>query len=352
MQAATCPQGPPRGPGRLDRLRVVDAVAVIERLGEDSQGLVTAAALRNAGVCSRDITDAGSAVVKVRRGVYATSPLPAWPKFVVTDEGPAPAYVAHVRAAVLSLGKAAVARGRTAAVLRGWALLVEPGRTIEIAVAHGGSRRSRKGVKLVQRRQLEVVGICHGDADPIKVTSAVQTAMDCCLALPLREAVVACDSALRSKQVGMPELQAAARRLAGVRDAARVRRVLELCDPLSGSVLESVLRLAMTLDGITGFDTQTVLRDASSVHVLRADFCFSGSGLVVEVDGQKWHQDPVRDRERDNGLARIGYRVLRYTWSDVMREPDRVLAEIREAVAAPQRLHLVAVPPAAALAAA
>jgi very-short-patch-repair endonuclease len=51
-------------------------------------------------------------------------------------------------------------------------------------------------------------------------------------------------------------------------------------------------------------------------------------------------------------LARIGYRVLRYTWSDVMHERERVLAEIREAIAAPQHLRLVAAPPAAARAAA
>jgi very-short-patch-repair endonuclease len=317
----------------------MDAVAVIQRLGRDSQDLAVAAELRAAGVCSRDLTRPG--IVKVLRGVYSSRSLPPWPRYVVTDRGTSPAYLAHVRAVLLSLGSLAAATGRTAAVLRGWALLVEPGRTIEVGVPHGHSRLSRPEVKISQRRQLEVVRLSHDDMAGLNVTSAVQTAIDCCLELPLRQAVIACDSALRSKQVGLGQLHAAAARLSGVRDAARVRRVLALCDPVSGSVLESVLRLALVFDGIAGFETQKVLRDTRNVHVLRADFCFELPRLVVEVDGQKWHQDPARDRERDNGLARIGFRVLRYTWADVIHDGDRVLAEIREALGvAPHGIHL------------
>lgn len=318
----------------------MDAAAAIERLGRTSQGLVAAARLRSAGVGSRDLIKPESGVVKVLRGVYATSSLPPWPRYVVTDEGPSPSYIAHVRAVLLSLGPAAVACGRTAAVLRGWPLFVEPGRTIEVAVPHGRSRQSRPGVRISQRRQLQPVAMSHNDDDTLNVTSAVQTAVDCCLALPLREAVVACDSALRSRQVSLPELRGAGAVLPGVPDAARVRRVLALCDPMSGSVLESLLRVEMLLDGITGFTTQKVLEDSRGLHVLRADFCFEAAKLVVEVDGQKWHQDPGRDRERDNALARIGFRVLRYTWTDVVHEGPRVLAEIREGMSAPHSIHL------------
>ena len=35
---------------------------------------------------------------------------------------------------------------------------------------------------------------------------------------------------------------------------------------------------------------------------------------------------------RDNLLARQGWRVLRYTWAEVVHEPERVVAEIREAL--------------------
>jgi very-short-patch-repair endonuclease len=126
-----------------------------------------------------------------------------------------------------------------------------------------------------------------------------------------------------------------------VREARRVREVLDYCDPLSGSVLETVLRVRMLLAGITGFTTQRVLRDVPGAH-LRVDFCFAAQGVVVEVDGVRWHQDPARDRVRDNALAALGWRVLRFTWAEVVHEHDRVLAEIRAALAcATPSVHLV-----------
>jgi very-short-patch-repair endonuclease len=139
--------------------------------------------------------------------------------------------------------------------------------------------------------------------------------------------------------VTLAELTRAARALPGVRAAARARRVLELADPESGSVLESVLRVRMHLAGIAGFSTQLVIRDDAGRHVLRVDFCFAEARLVVEVDGEKWHQDPARDRSRDNALAALGWRVLRYTWAEVVHQPERVLAEIRQALGATADHH-------------
>jgi len=177
----------------------------------------------------------------------------------------------------------------------------------------------------LQREQVQVVP----GAAPLWLTSAVTTVVDCCLALPFVEAVVICDSALRAGDVTLSELHAAARGLQGVREARRVRRVLRSADAESGSVLESVLRCRLLLGGVTGFTSQRVLlASGPGQPALRVDFCFGGCRLVVETDGVKWHQDPQRDRERDNRLACLGYRVLRYTWSDVVHEADRVVAEI------------------------
>jgi very-short-patch-repair endonuclease len=88
----------------------------------------------------------------------------------------------------------------------------------------------------------------------------------------------------------------------------------------------------MLTDGITGFATQQVLRDRLGQHVLRADFVFAEAKLVVEVDGEKWHQDVTRDRMRDNALAALGWRVLRYRWAEVVHEPRVVLSEIWQAI--------------------
>jgi very-short-patch-repair endonuclease len=161
------------------------------------------------------------------------------------------------------------------------------------------------------------------------VTTAVQTVVDCALALPRLDATVVADSALRAGDVTVDELQEAVARLPGRRDAARARRVVEGCDPECGSVLESVQRVRMVLAGLDGFATQVVVR---RLPVLRVDFCFAAARLVVEVDGARWHQEPRRDQQRDNALAALGWRVLRFTWHEVVHDGASVVAAVRAAL--------------------
>lgn len=322
----------------------MDVAARLEDLGQRSQGLVTTARLVGAGVPRWALAGAvrTGAVVRVHRQVYALHALPTRPRFVVTDAGVAPDYVAHVRAVLLSLGETAAASGRTAAALYGWGMLVEPGRTVEVAVPHGRGTVSVRGVRCCQRRgaardRVQVLPA----ADRLRVTTPVQTVLDCAVSLPLLQAVVVCDSALRAGHVTVEELALAARSQRGVRAARRVRQVVELSDPTSGSVLESVLRVRLVLAGITQFVTQAVLSDKPLP--LRVDFCFAAAGLVVEVDGARWHRDVARDQSRDNVLALLGWRVLRLSWAQVVHEPDDAVADIRTALAATPTLQFAAV---------
>jgi very-short-patch-repair endonuclease len=64
----------------------------------------------------------------------------------------------------------------------------------------------------------------------------------------------------------------------------------------------------------------------------RVDFLWPEHRLVVEVDGWRAHGHRVafqRDRANGNVLVLAGLRVLRFTWDDVTRRPDRVAAQIR-----------------------
>ena len=69
----------------------------------------------------------------------------------------------------------------------------------------------------------------------------------------------------------------------------------------------------------------------------RADFAWPEAMLMLECDGQRWH-DPDdardRDRRRDNEAARLGWRVLRVTWDDVVNRPAYVVALVRDALTA------------------
>ena len=308
----------------------MDVVEVLQAAG-DRQGVLSRQELRCAGVSDAALSRAVEAgrVLRVRRRVYALAPLPAVPRFMVTDHGVDPDVVPAVRAVLLETGPRAAAAGRTAAVLRGWGLLVEPRRAVDVVVPHGHDR-SPLGVQVRQVRHVrgEDLVPLPGLA-PLLVTTAAQTVVDCALALPRLEATVVADSALRAGEVSVDELRDAVTRLPGRRHAARARRVVEGADPECGSVLESVQRVRMVLAGLDGFATQVVLR---TVPVLRVDFCFADARLVVEVDGARWHPDPQRDQQRDNALAALGWRVLRFTWHDVVHDSARVLATVQAAL--------------------
>lgn len=67
----------------------------------------------------------------------------------------------------------------------------------------------------------------------------------------------------------------------------------------------------------------------------RVDFLI-GSRLVVEVDGSEYHTSPnafERDRARDAHLARLGYRVVRFSYRQIMHEWGTVAATISVLVA-------------------
>jgi very-short-patch-repair endonuclease len=65
-----------------------------------------------------------------------------------------------------------------------------------------------------------------------------------------------------------------------------------------------------------------------------ADFCCVELKLILEVDGADHLTDAGKnhDRVRDEALARQGYRVVRISGYDVLREPGQVLARIEGCV--------------------
>lgn len=270
-------------------------------------------------------------LVRVRRGVYAPEPLPPLPVWLVTASGLSSAFVLSIRALLMSWGPRAAARRRSAALLRGWELLVEP-RKPEVAVPRGHSRRRQRRVLVQEVRDFraeDVVSPLGGAA--LLAVPAWHAVLDAMLSLPPLQAVVLADSALRARDTTLLELGDRAQRLPGRRGAAHVRRLLSWCDEESGSVLESVLRYRLLDAGVTGWRTQVVVSRGTR-HVLRTDFLFDGARLVVEVDGARWHSDTDKDRRTSNALAALGYRVLRFSWSDVVDHHDEVLALIREAL--------------------
>lgn len=307
----------------------------LTEIGARQQGLASArqlTALVTRSALSRAVRT--GRVVQVRPRVYALAPLAPLPLHVVTKDGPAAEWVAHVRAALLSVHGSA-AGARTAAALHGWGLLVEPTEVVDLAVSRH-VRASDRHVRLHTTRSRPVVDLpVLPGTTALTATAPAATVLRCCRELPLLEAVVVCDSALRARAVTAEELTRLAARLRGQPGAEPVRGALALADRRSGSVLESVFRVRAGQAGITGLQPQVEIVDRHGRHVLRADFLSTRARLVVELDGSRWHPDPARDQRTDNLLAELGWRVLRFGWAAVVHEPELVLAQVRAALSQP-----------------
>ena len=291
----------------------MDPVAALEALG----GYATLAALQVAGVRRRALAAALSdrRVVRARRGVYRLG----------LAEG-----VEHLRCAAVSLH--AVVSHDSAAVLWGLELAHEPREVV--TVPRNRSRARAKGVT-VKRADVDESIVRQG----LKVTTALRTVLDCAATLALDDAVVIADSALRKRLITLDELRTAAAEIRG-RHGPRCRRVAEIADPESGSVLESLLRVLLVEAGLTPDETQFHVLDDQGMVVARVDFAYVSARLIVEADGFEFHRgraDYRKDRRRANAFCRADWSLLRFTWEDVRFDPGYVIATVRAELAKPPR---------------
>jgi len=233
-----------------------------------------------------------------------------------------------VRAAVVGLD--GVASHSTAARVWGIELLADAG--CVVTVGRDRSRATWPGAD-VHRRHLgpDDVRVVAG----LRVTAPVRTVLDLCLTSTLAAAVASADSAVRAGLVTPAELRRACALLPSGQERSRVARVLRLVDPRSGSVLESVCRVLFAEAGLPPPLTQFEVRRLDGRLLARVDFAWLEQRLVVETDGFAFHADRVRyraDRRRTNALVLDGWRVLRFSWEDVVHSPETVIAAVRLAL--------------------
>ena len=289
---------------------------LVGTLIKEQGGLARHRQLRRAGMSPGAIQRAlGSGQLRqVARGLYATGdPLP----------GDA------LRGAVTKFG--AVVSHQSAALLWGMEL-VAADTTPHVAVARNRSRLRHEGV-VVHRADLAVDEV--RDHRGVGVTSPLRTVFDLARSLPLHEAVAVADSALRRTLLTVAELKAGLVGLAPGQGRRRVARVVAMVDPASGSVLESVCRVLFRVRGLPDPVTQLWVSTTFGWRG-RVDFAWPELRVVVETDGFAFHSDRTsfrNDRRRDNALQRAGWRVLRFSFEDVLHSPDYVVAAVTAVLA-------------------
>jgi very-short-patch-repair endonuclease len=85
---------------------------------------------------------------------------------------------------------------------------------------------------------------------------------------------------------------------------------------------------------LDGWEANSAVYDAQGL-IGYADFLFRGSRLIVEIDGRAWHVDNDRfqsDRTRQNRLINANWRVLRFTWEDLVDRPGDVISAVMSAI--------------------
>jgi very-short-patch-repair endonuclease len=168
---------------------------------------------------------------------------------------------------------------------------------------------------------------------------AVPVAAACVLtatASGVEAAVVAMDAALH-RRMTTPERLTEALSLPGARFGIGMARAsVAHADPLAESPGESRTRLILLAAGLT-VRSQVTITDARG-DIGRVDFLV-GTDVVVEFDGlvkyegADGRQALAREKAREDRLREAGFRVVRLTWAD-LRDPDRVVARVRRALAA------------------
>lgn len=241
-----------------------------------------------------------------------------------------------VMAACLAGGADAVASHRTAAQI--WGLL-EPGddcveitvprnrvpRLKGVAVHRLGDLRTRH---ITVRRRIPVTNPLRTMVDLGAVLSAeqVEDALDAGLRWPSLFSVAAVEATLN-------ELSGRGRTGAGI-----LRKVLEeraLGDEVSDSDLEKRMAMLLRRAGLPPAVFHYVVRTPGGVFLAEVDFAYPKIKLAIEVDGFDAHGTPramAKDFVRQNGLVPYGWHVLRFTWAQVVREPEMVAAAIRAAL--------------------
>ena len=174
----------------------------------------------------------------------------------------------------------------------------------------------------------------------IPVLSVARTIIDVAKFVRAEALTAGLDSALRDHLVTEDLLH---QRIASIRCRGRygipkLIDVIEGCEASRGghSWLERRFLEICARAGLPAPTCQEVVTDAKG-KMVRVDFRFPGTRVVVEVLGYRWHRGSrtqfSRDVERINALVRDGMLPIQFTYDHVTLEEAWVVSEVRTTLA-------------------
>ncbi|MEA2023131.1 MAG: DUF559 domain-containing protein [Actinomycetota bacterium] len=240
-------------------------------------------------------------------------------------------------AAVLSVGSPAAASHLSAAFL--WGMLKGAGPRIHV-VTRRWNRRHRPDFRL--HESLDLLDSDIVTISGIPTTTATRTIVDLGAVAPQR-VERALEAGVAANSVTLSGVERFVVRVArrGRRGVGVIRPLLEArrqWDGATASDLEDLYRAVLDRWAVPIGIAQHEVHNPSGTFVSRPDFAYPESHLAVELDSEGFHMDRLTfryDRRKQNQLELLGWRVLRYTWWDLVNRPREVAAEVQAALSIP-----------------
>jgi very-short-patch-repair endonuclease len=251
----------------------------------------------------------------LHRGVYAVG------HRVLTVEG-------QWMAAVLAGGNDAVLSHASAAAV--WDLRPVGAGAIHVTVPGDPGRKRRAGIRMHRSATLRADDTTTRREIPI--TTPARTLIDLATMLKGRPLEQALDRAEQLRLVDFADLAARIEARPGRPGSPALQAMLARYTAGSTFTRSELEERFLAL-----CDRHRLPRPNVNTRIegKECDFVWRDARLIVEVDGYAFHRSPSAfedDRERDVVLSLAGWRVLRFTWSQVTRRPAWVARALRLAL--------------------
>lgn len=301
--------------------------------------------LTSAGLEDRALTAAvrNGVLLRPRRGAYVRSAHWYGTKPWVREE-------LRIQAHYVTTGGSARYSHVSAARLHGCHVW-DAGSLVHVTTAYGNSAKSAGADVKAHRLPLaagDVTVLRFVDGREILTTSLERTVLDCARILPLAQAAVIGDSALRTG-ADLKTMWRMLEQSPVVRGSRRTAELLDALDARSESAGETRTRLLLKSFGIHGFQPQHEIPTRSGLF--RADLADPAGRVVIEFDGKGKYSDYrptdqvlLAERARENVLTEDGWLFLRLDWNH-LGEPAELQRRVRATLArAQQRTYPHALP--------
>lgn len=249
------------------------------------------------------------------RGVYAVG------TGVLTLRG-------ELTAAVLACGDGAVLSHWSAGAW--WEMVRWDRRDVEVIVARGAGR-GLDGIRPRWSRSLHERDIRR--RDHIRVTSPARTALDLAAdmtSMALRRMV---RQSLAERRLTIGQLTAVLHRAPRHPGAPALRAVVVDGHVPTKSDLEDLALDLLDSAGISRPEVNPKLR--LDGRTILPDMLWRDARVAVELDGRRWHHDPLTaqdDADKQAILEAHGHRVLRITWHQILDRRAQTIARLRRAL--------------------